>query len=311
MSNSYSATLRNRAARHGSTRKHAGFTLIELLVVIAIIAILAAILFPVFAQAREKARQSSCASNLKQIGTALITYSADYDGGMPSWNEYYGQASNGSETNNGGYTGDIGATGYWQAKLQPYVKNGSPQGYDDTGVWQCPSLGAKGESATRPASVGGGVAPSYGLSGLFYYNNYRAFSSPTYPEYPAAVEQYYRYPFESEMDAPASTIFVGEASSPARIAPNWYFQTWTLRKQGTPTGAWEVPDRHNNGANYAFADGHVKWLAQTTVYPAGDFPGVQSYCIAYAADVKYFAYDAKERNAFIKRLALNACPPAN
>src|SRR5690348_16631762 len=63
--------------------KRRGFTLIELLVVIAIIAILAAILFPVFAQAREKARGIACISNLKQIGLALISYAQDYDGTYP------------------------------------------------------------------------------------------------------------------------------------------------------------------------------------------------------------------------------------
>src|SRR5260370_24316875 len=62
-----------------------GFTLIELLVVIAIIAILAAILFPVFAQARDSARQTTCLNNCKQLGTALQMYAQDYDEGLPSW----------------------------------------------------------------------------------------------------------------------------------------------------------------------------------------------------------------------------------
>src|SRR5436189_247315 len=65
-------------------RRSLGFTLIELLVVIAIIAILAAILFPVFAQARDKARQAGCLSNLKQVGTALMMYQQDYDERMPT-----------------------------------------------------------------------------------------------------------------------------------------------------------------------------------------------------------------------------------
>src|SRR5205085_6146061 len=69
--------------RHEMRPRH-GFTLIELLVVIAIITILAAILFPVFAQAREKARQTMCTSNLKQLGTAFAMYASDYDGMYPN-----------------------------------------------------------------------------------------------------------------------------------------------------------------------------------------------------------------------------------
>jgi prepilin-type N-terminal cleavage/methylation domain-containing protein/prepilin-type processing-associated H-X9-DG protein len=99
----------------------AGFTLIELLVVIAIIAILAAILFPVFAQAREAARQTACRSNMKQIGTASMMYSQDYD-------EMYvasGDAVAVSNPIGSGYTNSF------VDKLHPYIKNGQ--------VWRCPS----------------------------------------------------------------------------------------------------------------------------------------------------------------------------
>ena len=93
--------------RHRPRQAKAAFTLIELLVVIAIIAILAAILFPVFAKAREKARQSSCLSNLKQIGLAYMQYAQDYDGWVPGF-----------------LTGNSGLTRIaWYDNVQPYMKN--------------------------------------------------------------------------------------------------------------------------------------------------------------------------------------------
>jgi prepilin-type N-terminal cleavage/methylation domain-containing protein/prepilin-type processing-associated H-X9-DG protein len=101
--------------------KRRGFTLIELLVVIAIIAILAAILFPVFARAREKARQSSCLSNVKQISTGILMYVQDYDEKFP----FYAQ---------GNYSNDPWV--FWPHQFQPYIKNWQ--------VYACPSSPMRG-----------------------------------------------------------------------------------------------------------------------------------------------------------------------
>ncbi len=105
-------------------RRSQGFTLIELLVVIAIIAILAAILFPVFARAREKARQASCSSNLKQLGLAMLMYAQDYDGKIRATNNYP----------NGNIVTPYQGEEHWQALsyYYPYVKNAQ--------IYVCPSV---------------------------------------------------------------------------------------------------------------------------------------------------------------------------
>lgn len=136
-----------------------GFTLIELLVVIAIIAILAAILFPVFAKAREKARQSSCLSNLKQIATAVLSYAQDYDERMPLSCGYTTPAVvlAGPEWPN-----------YWWQQVEPYMKN--------LQILACPSSSAKyvysgGASDTR-------YVINYGYN---YYAGGQALGTCAYP----------------------------------------------------------------------------------------------------------------------------------
>jgi len=117
--------------------RNTGFTLIELLVVIAIIAILAAILFPVFATAREKARQSSCTSNLKQLGLAFAQYTQDYDESFPM----YGWASS--------------PWSYWPLIVYPYIKS--------QGVYKCPDDQNTGTYGNT------GFPVSYGYN--IYFNN--------------------------------------------------------------------------------------------------------------------------------------------
>ena len=120
-----------------NTNRRHGFTLIELLVVIAIIAILAAILFPVFARAREKARQASCSSNVKQIALGIMMYTQDYD------EKYPGGGGMGPTTNNG--WGQV----IWSEAIYPYVKN--------TQLFTCPS-------ESNAPTLANGIGMSYGCN---------------------------------------------------------------------------------------------------------------------------------------------------
>ena len=124
----------------GPKNRKAGFTLIELLVVIAIIALLAAILFPVFAQVRENARRSSCQSNLKQIGLGLLQYLQDYDEVLPS--PTFGTTAKHSES-----------FYRWQDAIYPYVHS--------TQIFRCPAEGAKtGNNAYTYRAAKGGTTTS-------------------------------------------------------------------------------------------------------------------------------------------------------
>jgi prepilin-type N-terminal cleavage/methylation domain-containing protein/prepilin-type processing-associated H-X9-DG protein len=248
------------------TRSRSGFTLIELLVVIAIIAILAAILFPVFAQAREKARAISCLSNEKQLGLAFMQYSQDYDETLPS----------GSEVN---YGGRLGAG--WAGQVYAYVKS--------VAVFHCPDDTTEGNPNATPPTYP--VSYSYNTLVPNSYNNVKghlsAFTSPAKTVIlsesvgdTAAVDapnEGCQTPFPSAsayscagVFSSASTgnrFFAGEGNSGDTLtvlgATGWL--------QGNLAGHIAQKDgRHTGSANYIFADGHAKRVPNTLISPGAN-----------------------------------------
>jgi len=218
------------------SRSTRGFTLIELLVVIAIIAILAAILFPVFARAREKARQASCASNVKQIQLGVLMYAQDYDELLPLEQIVIGGDGN-----------TTGVDGCWRGMIIPYVKN--------VQIFTCPS-----HRPSTPLFTGAyneqGYNASYAINdwhqGVSGETNLIGTSQPAGKA------------LASVTDA-ASTVFVLESpGSPDDICPASQ-QSHGLSLSG---GNLTAARRHNDGANYSFVDGHVKWLKPDVLCPA-------------------------------------------
>jgi prepilin-type N-terminal cleavage/methylation domain-containing protein/prepilin-type processing-associated H-X9-DG protein len=216
-------------------RKNAAFTLIELLVVIAIIAILAAILFPVFAKAREKARQASCLSNEKQIGLALLQYEQDYDERLPFF--WYGADGAASDQT-------LNPQKYkWMDACYPYVKS--------EGVFNCPD-----------------DATTYNYK---YYKTLAAGSNLHYGSYGMNVMYRYdggpRNPPSGQSIAgivnPATTVWVGEiVGGPDAEGFGWT----TLANQPnpvvntavTPNKIDALVQRHTDNANVLWCDGHAK-----------------------------------------------------
>ncbi|MGE5531778.1 MAG: DUF1559 domain-containing protein [Bacteroidota bacterium] len=212
-----------------------GFTLIELLVVIAIIAILAAILFPVFAKAREKARQSSCLNNVKQITLGLMQYTQDYDERFPG----------GASTHWGDYVYPAYPHGGYVDAIYPYVKN--------VQVFMCPS------DSIRNCLI---HANSPGQDHQFYSDVLPG----TYPN--QQLSYCYNYYFNStnrtlgSIDLPAETCLVGEAIERPYVyyvgsASPYYLDVNSSRMLG---GC-----RHNEGMNIGYVDGHAKWQGKTSL----------------------------------------------
>jgi prepilin-type processing-associated H-X9-DG protein/prepilin-type N-terminal cleavage/methylation domain-containing protein len=228
-----------------------GFTLIELLVVIAIIAILAAILFPVFARAREKARQSGCQSNLKQVGIAALMYAQDYDETMvTSWRISYDQN---------------GVT--WADMLMPYMKN--------LQLLDCPSSGMK-TALLGPTTWGGYTvnrgALSYGINANYYGGRAGSASGPA-ANRPTGTSM-------ARIQAPAETVLhtdhygAFEAAAEFDIHANY---------MATPINTSTY--RHNDQSNVLFCDGHVKSMNQGALAATHTVSGVAvKYLFTIEAD---------------------------
>lgn len=259
--------MNRRAVRHG-------FTLIELLVVIAIIAILASILFPVFARARENARRSSCQSNMKQLGLGFMQYSQDYDEHLPVGGVNYP----------GSYPNEWMWGGGWGAKVYPYIKS--------VQVYKCPSDRSLPYGITK--TVNGVVYPSVSVS--YAYN--LDLPHPTYGagavlaklnSSPKTVMLCEVTQTSGTVQTPdgleTSVISASTNGSPyyvlgadygnGTVGLGW-FATGFMGGRGGPLVA--LPEtgpavgytdpgyyqyqtgRHLEGSNFLLADGHVKWF---------------------------------------------------
>ncbi len=205
-------------------RNTKGFTLIELLVVIAIIAILAAILFPVFARARAKSWEASCLSNMKQITLGIIMYTQDYDGFYPMKSFPHPEISSG-----------VWRNVYWGYTVDPYIKAGieNPTQWGQPGsVWRCPAM--KGDPAWY-----GGAYSHYAI------NRRLGLTGDTRKD--------------SEVNYPAQTMLITEGiyMSAAMIAEGRYYgwyESWGFDSGRSGFTRYD----HGGRANLGFCDGHAK-----------------------------------------------------
>jgi prepilin-type N-terminal cleavage/methylation domain-containing protein len=231
-------------------KRHTGFTLIELLVVIAIIAILAAILFPVFAQAREKARQTGCLSNARQLGLGVMMYVDDYDERYPCSCMMMGGDS-------------MGMTNLqsWLDTLQPYVRSRA--------LFRCPS-----DASPLWGAMDNPRMTSYGLNGYFL---------PVQPPYYGISMAQVARPAQCVLIGELAGNWTQDFfmpmywGDPPRVSdPDMQRMEWDMSASEPMSLALR---RHHEGAVYVCADGHARWqrFAQTWRQGPGSPPEVDRY----------------------------------
>ena len=238
-----------------------GFTLIGLLVVIAIIAILAAILFPVFAKAREKARQASCQSNLKQITLAFLMYASDYDEAYPIFN--WGNRPCGG---NPAWPNMV----MWYAATYPYTKNAQ--------IYECPSQ-ARGKCANSASAPWSSIIPT-----TSYAMNEPISTGPF-----GCCSKWHK---EKELGFPAATLLIGDGrnnlggwdNNSQKVLMRYAYPDPGVCYGcgGTIPPDAEKSTAHNGGSNLGFADGHVKWRQALTIRT-----------IEFGGDIRYRTWQLK------------------
>jgi len=267
--------------------KPKGFTLIELLVVISIIALLAAILFPVFSRARENARRSSCQSNLKQIGLGLLQYSQDYDETLPA--PRY-STSNGGFWEAGGFINSSGGNVnyFWTDAIMPYVKSNQ--------VFLCPShTGNRARfrpSTDFPTQNGGAWGGTNDLGSYIINAAYKKNTDDT------ATPPVSFYGNNSDFYT-TRLAKVGSATTTAwvmdGVGEDWGGAPWMVwdnagsRSAATVAGVRQFPgtgtenvivERHLETINTLFVDGHVKAMKMTDLTAEKAVPGSGQGCSA-------------------------------
>jgi prepilin-type N-terminal cleavage/methylation domain-containing protein/prepilin-type processing-associated H-X9-DG protein len=255
--------------KHAEKKSRSGFTLIELLVVISIIAIITAILFPVFARVRESARRASCQSNLKQIGLAEQQYMQDYDGRLTC--VYVGRLKDDGDwpfaLSNGNLrdpaTGNSTYYVLWQQQLYPYAKS--------TQIFVCPSGDMRSFVKAKP------YVAHYGAN-----RNLMLLGNTGVTDFPGTVQPGL---LETQINEPARKYLIMDAGA-YDVSTTFWTGTYTAGTASTSnrfipgrgdagggacnqTSQWGDKDcqsgRHFGGVNVLFVDGHVKWLSAKTV----------------------------------------------